>query len=53
MPLEEGVPSIDPLTDGQKDIIKATAPVLAEHGYTITRHFCKFGAACHPNEADE
>jgi hypothetical protein len=41
MPMEDGVPDdIVPLTDAQKAVIKATAPVLAEHGETITRHFC-------------
>lgn len=40
MPLEDGVPEVQPLTDAQKAVINATAPVLAEHGFTITKRFC-------------
>jgi len=28
-----------PLTDSQRQIIASTAPILAEHGLTLTRHF--------------
>jgi len=41
IPLEEGVPDVPLLTEAQKDVIESTAPVLAEHGLTITEHFCE------------
>lgn len=38
---EYKVPEVPPLTEAQKDIIKSTAPILEQHGVTITTHFCK------------
>lgn len=36
------------LTQKTKDIVKATAPVLAEHGYAIVQHFYKRLFQAHP-----
>nr|WP_158903549.1 NO-inducible flavohemoprotein [Burkholderia sp. L27(2015)] len=36
------------LTQQTKDIVKATAPVLAEHGYPIIQHFYKRLLEAHP-----
>jgi len=45
MPMENGIPEVQPLTDAQKDVIHSTAPVLAEHGFTITKRFCRYFCA--------
>ncbi|WVR04186.1 hypothetical protein IAU60_001186 [Kwoniella sp. DSM 27419] len=42
------IPEVPPLTDKQREIIKATVPVLAEHGVTITTHFYKNMIRAHP-----
>lgn len=36
------------LTQQTKDIVKATAPVLAEHGYDIIKHFYRHMLSAHP-----
>jgi nitric oxide dioxygenase len=36
------------LTQQNKDTVKATAPVLAEHGYDIIKHFYRHLLAAHP-----
>ena len=36
------------LTQKTKDIVKATAPVLAKHGYTIVRRFYERMLGAHP-----
>ncbi|WVF66959.1 hypothetical protein IAT40_001702 [Kwoniella sp. CBS 6097] len=46
------IPDVPPLTDKQREVIKATAPVLAEHGVTITTHFYKNMIRAHPELRD-
>ncbi|PJR08439.1 hypothetical protein CEJ86_32980, partial [Sinorhizobium meliloti] len=36
------------LTQKTKDIVKATAPVLAQHGHAIIKHFYKRMFQAHP-----
>ena len=36
------------LTQKTKDIVKATAPVLAQHGYDIIKHFYRHMLSAHP-----
>lgn len=52
MLMEEGVPEVQPLTDAQKDVINATAPVLAERGFTITKRFYQQMLRAHPELRD-
>ncbi|MGH0346889.1 NO-inducible flavohemoprotein [Sinorhizobium meliloti] len=40
------------LTQKTKDIVKATAPVLAQHGYAIIQHFYKRMFEAHPELKD-
>lgn len=45
---ELDIPDVPPLTDAQKDVIKATAPVLGVHGVAITTRFYDEMLAAHP-----
>ncbi|OXC63497.1 hypothetical protein AYX13_06689 [Cryptococcus neoformans] len=49
---EYNVPEVPPLTEAQKDIIKSTAPILEQHGVTITTHFYKNMIRAHPELRD-
>ncbi|WWC87451.1 uncharacterized protein L201_002340 [Kwoniella dendrophila CBS 6074] len=49
---ETKIPDVPPLTQKQREIIKSTAPILAEHGVTITTHFYKNMIRAHPELRD-
>ncbi|WWC60042.1 uncharacterized protein I303_102605 [Kwoniella dejecticola CBS 10117] len=49
---ETKIPDVPPLTQKQREIIKSTAPILAEHGVTITTHFYKNMILAHPELRD-
>ena len=42
------LPNPGPLTVEQRKLIKATVPILVEHGTTITRHFYGAMLDAHP-----
>ena len=43
-----GLPNPGPLTEAQKKLVKSTAPVLEQHGETITKRFYKQMLEAHP-----
>ncbi|KDQ55448.1 hypothetical protein JAAARDRAFT_336603 [Jaapia argillacea MUCL 33604] len=42
------LPKVVPLTDAQRKLVKATAPILAQHGETVTAHFYQKMLDHHP-----
>jgi nitric oxide dioxygenase len=52
MSLESDISSLPPsvpLTDEQRRLVKSTAPILKEHGPTITRHMYDTLLDAHPD----
>jgi hypothetical protein len=49
MPDQTDLPPSIPLTKAQRDLVKGSAPVLAQHGGTITRLFYSNMFKAHPD----